>query len=99
MANLALTSYVRREHPATFSIWRHGLVPWVATLVLLPVLFVTIYPVPSWPYNITPYLFLVGLLIGVGYMQWREWRNPGVLLRGATMLIRRGTPEDEPDRD
>lgn len=99
MANLALTSYVRREHPATFSIWRHGLVPSVATLVLLPVLFVTIYPVPSWPYNITPYLFLAGLLIGVGYMQWREWRNPGVLLRGATMLIRRGTPEDEPDRD
>jgi hypothetical protein len=54
--------------------------------VLLPVLFVTVYPVPSWPYNITPYLFLVTLMAGFGYMQWCEWRNPGALCRGSAML-------------
>ena len=65
--------------------------PWVATLALLPVLFVTVYPEPVWPYNITPYLFLIALLVGFAYMQWREWRNPGALQRGATMLIRAGS--------
>ena len=87
MANLALTSYVRRELPDDFSVWRHAVIPWVGTLTLLPVLFVTVYPVPSWPYNITPYLFVVALIVGFGYMQWRESRNPGALRRGATMLV------------
>ena len=91
LANLALTSYFRREHPNDFSVWRHAVVPWIGTLALLPVLFVTIYPVPSWPYNITPYLFVVALIMGFGYMRWQEKRNPGVLRRGATMLVGRRT--------
>ena len=88
MANLALTRYMRREQRAKFTVWQHVVVPWIATLALLPVLFVTVYPEPSWPYNITPYLFLVALLVGFAYMQWRESRNPGALRRGAMMLIR-----------
>ena len=91
MANLALTSYIHREHPDDFSVWRHGVIPWIGTLALLPVLFVTVYPVPLWPYNITPYLFIVALILGFGYMQWRESRHPGVLRQGATMLIGRRT--------
>jgi hypothetical protein len=44
----------------------------------------------------TPYLFLVALLVGFAYMQWRESRNPGALRRGAMMLIYTGAaPEDE----
>ncbi len=60
-------------------------------MALLPVLFVTVYPVPSWPYNITPYLFVVALVVGFGYMWWLELRNPGALRRGATMLVGRRT--------
>lgn len=91
LANLALTSYIRREHPDDFSVWRHVVIPWVGTLALLPVLFVTVYPVPAWPYNVTPYLFVVALIFGVGYMVWCESRHPGALRRGATMLIGRRT--------
>ncbi len=91
MANLALTSYTLREHPDDFSIWRHAVFPWIGTLALLPVLFVTVYPVPPWPFNITPYLFVVALILGFGYMQWLESRHPGVLRRGATMLVGRRT--------
>jgi len=87
MANLALTSYIRQEHPDDFSVWRHAFFPWIGTLALLPVLFVTVYPVPPWPYNITPYLFVVALIFGFGYMQWLESRHPGALSRGATMLV------------
>ncbi len=87
MANLALTAYIRREHPDDFNIWRHGVLPWIGTLALLPVLFVTVYPVPAWPVNITPYIFILTLIIGFGYMVWRESRHPGVLRRGATVLV------------
>jgi amino acid transporter len=100
MANLALTSYMRRVHRDSFTVWQHGIVPWAATLALLPVLFVTLYPMPPWPYNIAPYLFLVGLLFGFAYMQWLEARDPGALRRGATMLVgSRSTTEGEVDWD
>jgi len=92
MANLALTAYIRREHRDDFSVWRHGVIPWVGTLALLPVLWVTVWPVPAWPVNITPYLFVAALVVGFGYMLWRERRHPGVLKRGATMLV--GRPGD-----
>jgi hypothetical protein len=87
VANLALTAYIRREHAAHFSIWRHVVSPWIGTLALLPVLFVTIYPEPEWPYNSAPYFLVVSLIAGFGYMHWIELRRPGALLRGATMLV------------
>ena len=96
MANLALTSYMRRMHPESFTVWQHVIVPWAATLALVPVLFVTLYPVPPWPYSLAPYLFLAALLGGFAYMHWLELRDPGALLRGATMLVgSRATTEGE----
>lgn len=89
MANLALMCYMRHEHANDFSFWRHVVIPWIGTLALLPVLFVTVYPAPPWPYNVTPYLFVVALVVGFGYMQRCESRHPGALRRGATMLIGR----------
>jgi amino acid transporter len=94
MANLALTQYMRREQRTHFRIWLHVLVPSVATLVLLPVLFVTVYPLPPWPYNLTPYAFLLLMIAGLAYMYWREWRYPGALDRGA-MLIIRGVSDEQ----
>lgn len=96
MANLALTPFMHREQPSNFTIWRHVLVPWIATLVLLPVLFVTVYPTPSWPYNLTPPLFLLAIIAGFAYMQWREWQNPGTLNRGAQMILRGSAGKVEP---
>jgi len=61
MANLALTAYIRREHPGDYNVWRHGVLPWIGTLALLPVLFVTVYPRPAWPFNLTPYIFIAAL--------------------------------------
>ena len=92
MANLALTAYIRRERPAQFSVWRHLVIPWMGTFTLVPVFFVTVYPVPDWPVNITPYLFLALLVVGVAYMYWLRLHDPDALGRGATMLV--GSPID-----
>jgi amino acid transporter len=87
MANLALTSYMRREHADRFTLWQHVIVPWIATLALVRVLFVTVYPVPEWPYNLVPYVFIALMLTCFPYMRWLELRSPGALQRGATMLV------------
>ena len=92
MANVALTTYMRREHTQQFSLWRHAIVPWIGTLALVPVFFVTVYPVPAWPTKITPYCFVLLLLTGVGYMYWLSARDREALGRGATMLV--GSPMD-----
>ena len=92
MANIALTAYMRREHPQQFSFLRHAMVPWIGTLALVPVFFVTVYPIPGWPTNITPYSFVLLLVAGVGYMYWLCSRDPEALGRGATKLV--GSPID-----
>ena len=95
MANFALTRYMRREQRINFTVWGHVVVPWIATLALLPVLFVTVYPEPAWPYNITPHLFLLSLAAGFLYVQWRERRNPGALQRGALLVLNEQAGERE----
>lgn len=95
MANLALTSFMRREQRVHFTVWRHVLIPWIATLALLPVLFVTVYPSPDWPVSLTPYLFIGGLLSGFLVMHWRERRRPGTLERAATSLMRSGSVQPD----
>jgi hypothetical protein len=69
---------------------QHGIVPWIATLCLLPVLFITVYPRPAWPYNITPYIFVAAMFLGFVYMKQRESANPGSLDRAAALLTHSG---------
>jgi len=85
---------MRREQQAGFSVWRHLVAPWIGTVALIPVLFVTVYPVPPRPYNLAPYLFVAVVVAGFAYMQWRESANPGTLRRGATILLRAGGTEE-----
>jgi len=33
------------------------------------------------------------MIVGVAYMYWREWRNPGALERGAMMITSSGNDE------
>jgi amino acid transporter len=46
LANFALTTFIRREHPTNFDVWRHSIVPLIGTLLLIPVLVVTVWPIP-----------------------------------------------------
>jgi amino acid transporter len=88
MANTALTTFVRREHPTDFNILRHIIVPLVGTLLLIPVLYVTVYPVPAYPINLTPYIFIVMLIVGFIVMLVIAARRPTALDQESTLLIR-----------
>src|SRR6266436_878104 len=88
MANIGLTAFVRREHPADFNILRHVIVTLVGTLLLIPVLYVTVYPVLAYPFNLTPYIFIVMLIVGFVVMQVIVARRPAALAQESTLLIR-----------
>lgn len=88
MANIALTAFVRREHPEDFNIVRHVIVPLVGTVLLIPVLWVTIIPVPPYPFNLTPYIFIALMVIGFVVMLIIAARRPEALDQESSMLIR-----------
>jgi amino acid transporter len=48
----------------------------VAVVLLAVVIFGTVYPVPSWPYNVLPYVFLALVGLGVAYFLFLRWRSP-----------------------
>jgi amino acid transporter len=87
MANIALTTFIRREHPTDFNNWRHAIVPIVGTLLLLPVMFVTVWPIPAYPINLTPYIFIAMMLIGLVVMFVLLARRPQALTQESSMLI------------
>jgi amino acid transporter len=91
LANIALTVFVRREHWADFSVWRHGIVPAVGTLALLPVIVVTVQTVPDYPLSLTPALFGALMVIGFVAMKIIEVRRPEALARAGSSA--------EPGRD
>jgi hypothetical protein len=77
-----------------FTVWQHAVAhgsrPWLFYLCSLSPS--TLNPLAL---QCNAYLFLVALLIGFPYMNWRESRDPGALRRGATMLIRTGGSADD----
>ena len=77
-----------REHPADFNILRHVIVPLVGTLLLIPVLYVTVYPVPAYPINLTPYVFIAIMVIGFVVMLIIAARRPEALNQESSLLIR-----------
>jgi amino acid transporter len=97
LANFALTTFIRREHPTNFDVWRHSIVPLIGTLLLIPVLVVTVWPIPPYPLNLTPYLFVSLMIVGFVVMKVVEVRRPGALAQGRSMLISTVEAQEEPE--
>jgi amino acid transporter len=94
LSNFALTIYIRREHAADFDPWRHGIVPVVGTLFLIPVTVVTVWPIPEYPQYLMPYIFVALMLAGSVVMIVLAARRPD-LLPGALSVSDR--PEEDDD--
>jgi len=71
----------------------------VAVLCLLVPTIGSFYPVPAWPVNVFPYIFLGYMLVGAGWLFLVNRRQPGVLadleadLERAPALIEEGSVE------
>jgi amino acid transporter len=77
--NVALPFFYRREHPAEFNTLKHVVMPVVGTLVVLLPVYGSIWPVPDYPLNLVPYVFVAWVIAGIGYAAWAASRRPEVL--------------------
>jgi len=67
LINLALIVFYRRDYPAEFSIARHGILPIVASLLMLLPIYGLLWPIPAYPNNLVPYIMLAWIVVGAGY--------------------------------
>ncbi|HEY6409959.1 MAG TPA: hypothetical protein VIY29_21085, partial [Ktedonobacteraceae bacterium] len=79
LINLALIVFYRRDYPAEFSIVRHGILPVVASLIMLLPIYGLLWPVPPYPNNMVPYIMLTWIVIGGVYLYLILRRRPDVL--------------------
>lgn len=93
--NVALTRFYWRDHRSEFSIWRHGIIPVVSSLVMLLPLYGQIYPAPAMPNALVPYLALAWLAVGVIYVLVLRRRDPRRLADLAARESNEAAPEAE----
>ncbi len=79
LINLALIVFYRRDYPTEFSITRHGILPVVASLIMLLPIYGLVWPVPAYPNNLVPYIMLAWIVLGVIYLYLIVRRRPDVL--------------------
>jgi len=79
VANSALTIYSHRQGMLRKEWLKHGLIPTVASVLGAIVFFYSVYPLPSYPYNIAVIASFVWIIIGVvlAIYYWRK--RPDIL--------------------
>ena len=79
LINLALIVFYRRDYPAEFSLVRHGILPILASIILLLPIYGQLWPVPAYPNNLVPYIMLAWIILGGIYLAVIEKRRPELL--------------------
>ncbi|WP_299556500.1 APC family permease [uncultured Mycolicibacterium sp.] len=72
---IACVRYTRRERMPNRLVW---VCATVAVVAMAYVFFANVYPVPPWPLNLIPYLFVVSMLAAYGWYAYRVRRDPQV---------------------
>ncbi|WDL98602.1 APC family permease [Alicyclobacillus sp. ALC3] len=82
LINVAAIRYFgKRKSAGYYSVVRHLIVPVVGFIVLLWPIYGNIYPVPSFPYNLFPYIALAWIVIGIIIINAQSSRDPGLASR------------------
>jgi amino acid transporter len=78
---IAVIVFYYKQHRDEFSVWRHGVLPGVGAVAMLLPLYGAFFPVPDYPLNLVPYVFVAWVLIGVLYA-WYASRTRREVLEG-----------------
>ncbi|MDB5073949.1 MAG: family permease, partial [Chloroflexi bacterium] len=92
LVNISVMVYYRRNVPHEFSLWRHAFVPILASLLLLLPIYGLLWPIPPFPINLVPYIFVAWVLIGVVYLMHTAKNRPAILARMGRVF--EAEPED-----
>ena len=84
---IAVPIFYRREHPDEVNILYTYVFPIVGTLMLIPVLYASVWPPPAFPLNLAPYIDIVWILIGIGVVVYLARTRPKELQAGADAIF------------
>ncbi|WP_100486874.1 APC family permease [Sporolactobacillus pectinivorans] len=76
MVNLAAIRYFRRNKDENYSVIRHLVIPILGFLSLLWPIYGNVYPVPSFPFNIFPYIAAAWIILGIVIIAVKLSKNP-----------------------
>ncbi|MDB5076885.1 MAG: family permease, partial [Chloroflexi bacterium] len=79
LVNLALIMFYWRDYRAEFNFVRHGILPIIASLLMLLPIYGLIWPVPSYPNNLVPYLMVAWVILGFGYLSYLFKQRPEIV--------------------
>ena len=79
LINLALITFFRRDYPAEFSIFRHGVLPVAGSVLMLLPIYGLLWPIPAYPNNLVPYIVAAWVVIGGVYLYYISRRRPEIL--------------------
>jgi amino acid transporter len=79
LVNVCVIFYYWRNHRAEFSWWRHALLPFLGAVIAFLPLYGAVWPVPAFPMNLVPYVFLAWVVGGALYLVYAIKRRPHVL--------------------
>lgn len=87
MANVSLIRYYRKI--GEFRSLVHGIIPIVASLMFLFPIYFSLFPVPSFPNNVPPYLLILWALIGFVLLGRMARRSPNRLKQAGMVTVER----------
>ena len=91
LINIALIIFYWRDYRAEFSVIRHGILPIVASLLMLLPIYGLLWPIPAYPNNLVPYIVLAWLVLGVVYLLVMSRKRPEVIEAMGRVMV-----EDQP---
>lgn len=90
LGNVALPLFYHREYRPEFSVARHVIPPVLALGLLVYVLYRTVWPIPTYPFNIPGYVSIVWAVLGFGFVAWLSRRSPEALGRSGLVFVSSG---------
>lgn len=84
---ISVPIFYRREHPDEINIIFTYVFPIVGTVMLIPVLYASLYPPPAFPLNLAPYFDLVWILLGIATVIYLGRSRPNELQAGADSIF------------
>ena len=88
LPNIALIRYMWTKHRSEFSWLHHGVLPALASAIIVVALIFTVYPLPVGTTRWMPFVLAVIVIAAIGWVLWLRQTNPAQIERvGTTVFV------------
>jgi amino acid transporter len=79
LVTASLPKFYYTNYKNEFSKWKHLVCPTIGVLLLLLPLYSSLWPIPSFPYNLTPYIIILWCILGFVYLKYMVKKDPEIV--------------------